>query len=127
MTSAALLFLEHEAHSGISHSLSHTVGFMTDDCVHILCRNHLDRRSNDVRQQRLPTYFMKNLGMFGFQSCAFPRSHDYDGGAWSAVGMRVLNDGHSTQYTATVAMPSSRVKGTNQLRHESERTKRKVD
>src|ERR1700693_2097125 len=119
MTSSPLFFLQHEAHSAMSHSLAHAIGFMTNNCVHILCRNHLDRRSNDVRQERLTTYLMKNLGMFGFQPCAFACPHDCDGDAGWAVGMTVLCGGHSTQYTATVALPSSRVKGTNHLRHES--------
>jgi len=57
--------------------------------------------------------------MFGFEPCAFPRCHDCDGGAGSAVGVTVLGGGHPTQYTATVVMPSPRVEGTNQLRHES--------
>src|SRR2546423_7487178 len=61
---------------------------------------------------------MKNLGMFRFQPCAFPGCHDGDGGAWSEVGVAGLCGGHSTQYTATVALPSLRVEGTNQLRHE---------
>src|SRR5438876_2453081 len=119
MTSSALFFLQHEAYSAVRHSLAHPVGFMTNNCEHVLWRNYLDRSCDDMRQQRLPAYFMKNLWMLGFQPCAFSRCHDCDGGAGSAVGMTDLGGGHSTQYTATVALPSLRVEGANQLRHES--------
>src|SRR5437016_2370528 len=119
MTSSALFFLQHEAHSGVSHSLAHPVGFMSNNCVYILCRNYLDRGRDHMRQQRLSAYLVQYLGVFGFEPCAFSRCHDGDGDARSTVGVIVLGGGHSTQYTATVALPSSRVEGANQLRHES--------
>ena len=76
--SAALWSLQHEIDSSMGNGLAHTLGFVADDGVDILGRDHFRRGSDNVRKQRFAANFVQHFRMFRFQPRAFTRSHDGD-------------------------------------------------
>ena len=76
--SAALRSLQHEIDSSMGNGLAHTLGFVADDGVDILGRDHFRRGSDNVRKQRFAANFVQHFRMFRFQPRAFTRSHDGD-------------------------------------------------
>src|SRR5207249_1744000 len=72
--SAALWSLQHEIDSSMGNGLAHTLGFVADDGVDILGRDHFRRGSDNVRKQRFAANFVQHFRMFRFQPRAFTRS-----------------------------------------------------
>ena len=76
---SALLFLQDKVDSSVTDGLTNPIGFMADNGVYILRRNHFRSRSDHMRQQRPSADLMQNFRMFGFQACPFARCHNCDG------------------------------------------------
>ena len=72
----ALWSLQHEIDSSMGNGLAHTLGFVADDGVDMLGRNHFGRGSANVRKQRLAANFVQDFRMLRFQPRAFAGSHD---------------------------------------------------
>ena len=76
---AALLRLQHEAHTGMVYSGAHTLGFVADDYVDIPHIHGAGGGRDHVGQQRIAANLMQHLGPRGFQPRAFTGRHDGDG------------------------------------------------
>src|SRR5207249_9937242 len=89
--------LQHEIDSSMGNGLAHTLGFVADDGVDILGRDHFRRGSDNVRKERFAANFVQHFRMFRFQPRAFTRSHDGDRHPLRAL-TPALRMGHSDQY-----------------------------
>jgi hypothetical protein len=83
MARPALLFLQHELNASVPDGVADLIGFVPDDGVDILCRDHFDGSGDHVSEKRLASNFVKDFWMFRLQARAFAGGHDRDGNAGS--------------------------------------------